>query len=149
MVTTKGGDQLAAGLRKIAKKLGDGAEIRVGFLGGATYPDGTPVAEVAVIQNFGAPAAGIPARPFFSDMVEEKHADWGARLGKILQSNGYDGTKALAMLGEGIAGQLRQAIVATTDPPLSPVTIARKGSAKALVDSGQMLASVDTEVVDD
>lgn len=146
MVTTKGGDQVAAGLRKIAKKLGDGAEVRVGFLEGATYPDGTPVATVAAINNFGAPAAGIPARPFFSDMVADKHGDWGQRLGKILQSNGYDGTRALATLGEGIAGQLRQAIVATNDPPLSLVTIARKGSEKPLVDTGHLLASVDTEL---
>lgn len=147
----KGGDRLDAYLAKLAKKVANGGAVRVGFLEGATYPDGTPVAEIAAIQNYGAPAANIPARPFFTRMVNVESGGWGAKLARILEKNDYDGDKSLALMGQGIAGQLRQAIVDMNDPPLKPETIRRKGgtetAAKPLVDTGHMLASVDSEVV--
>ncbi len=142
----KGGEKLEAYLKKLADKVSNPGTLRVGFLEGATYPDGTPVAMVAAIQNFGAPNAGIPARPFFSKMVNEKSPEWGGKLAKVLEQADWDGGKALALMGEGIAGQLRQSIVDTNAPELSPDTIARKGSDKPLVDTGHMLASVDKEV---
>ena len=50
-------------------------------------------------------------------------------------------------MGQGISGQLKQSIVDTNEPPLAASTIARKGFAKPLVDTGHMLQSVDYEVV--
>jgi hypothetical protein len=147
MASVSGGSKMEAALRNLAERLGKGAEVHVGFLEGATYPDGTPVAEVAAIQNYGAPAAGIPARPFFSNMIADKSPDWSKKFESVLKQADYDPATALERMGEGIAGQLREEIVATNDPPLAPATIARKGSAKVLVDTGQMLASVDKEVV--
>jgi hypothetical protein len=52
-----GGDKLQAYLAKIAGNVGattGGPTVRVGFLSGKTYPDGTPVAYIAAIQEFGA-----------------------------------------------------------------------------------------------
>lgn len=147
VATVSGGARLDDALRRMAEKLGNGGEVHVGFLDGATYPDGTPVAEIAAIQNYGAPAAGIPARPFFSNMIADKSPEWGTQLKSVLKQADYDPAVALARMGEGIAGQLREVIVATNDPPLAPATIARKGSSKPLVDTGHMLASVDKEVV--
>ena len=49
-----GGDRLTARLAAIGERLGGGPQVRVGFLEGATYPDGTSVAYVASIQEFGA-----------------------------------------------------------------------------------------------
>ena len=46
----------------------------------------------------------------------------------------------------GPRGEVRQAIVDTTSPPLSPRTVASKGFAKPLVDTGHMLNSVASEV---
>ena len=146
MASVSGEDTLGPKLAALGAKLGRAREVRVGFLEGATYPDGTPVAEVAAINNFGAPAANIPARPFFSDMIASKSGMWGEQFGAVLQEADYATDQALALLGEGIAGQLRESIVDTNSPPLSPVTIARKGSDKPLVDSGHMLASVDKDV---
>jgi hypothetical protein len=119
----KGGERLDAYLAKLSKKVKRGATMRVGFLENATYPDGTPVAEVAAIQNFGAPVAGIPPRPFFSTMVNREAGGWGVKLSRILEHAEYDSILALNLLGEGIAGQLRQAIVDMNDPALSPVTL--------------------------
>lgn len=122
-VTIKGGAKLKAALKEIEKKASKGGTLRVGFLEGATYPNGQPVAMVAAIQNFGAPGASIPPRPFFSNMVKEKSPGWGGSLERILPSVGYDGARALALMGEGISAQLRESIIATNEPALSPITL--------------------------
>jgi hypothetical protein len=146
MAEISGGERLEAHLRKIAAKLSKGGLLKVGFLEGATYPDGTSVATVAAIQNYGAPSRGIPPRPFFSNMVEEKSGDWGDSLAAILKENDYDVTKSLELMGKGIEGQLRESIVNTNSPPLAEKTIARKGFAKPLIDTSNMINSVDSEV---
>jgi hypothetical protein len=174
MVAMAGGEKLNAYLRETANKVSNPGTLRVGFLESATYDDGKPVAMIAAIQNFGAPAKGIPPRPFFSNMIAEKGPKWPEQLGQLLKANGMDAKKALAMMGEGIAGQLRQSIVDTNSPPNSPVTdllkqrfpmggqtfddvlTARRDVAagvnapagKPLVQSGHMLGSVDFEITD-
>lgn len=148
MATIKGGDKLEKALADIAKRVGRGGEVRIGFLEGATYPDGTSVPLVAAVQNFGASEKGIPPRPFFSNMVKEKSPQWPAKLGKVLKANDYNVDQSLAQMGEGIKGQLQQSIRDTNSPPLAPATIARKGFEKPLVDTGHMLNSVDYEVTD-
>jgi hypothetical protein len=142
----RGGERLDAFLAKLAEKVAHKGRVKVGFLEGATYPDGTPVAMVAAIQNFGAPAAGIPARPFFSSMVNREAGGWGVKMSQVLKRTDYDGEKALNLFGEGVAGQLRQSIVDTNDPKLADSTIRRKGFDKPLVDTGHMLASIGVEV---
>lgn len=147
MAVLKGGDRVDAYMAKIAARIKKTGMVRVGFLEGSTYPDGTPVAMIAAIQNFGAPAMGIPPRPFFSNMIAAKSANWGPSLARILQNTGYDVPKSLGQLGKGIAGQLRQSIVDTNEPPLAPATIAAKGFEKPLVDTSHMLNSIDAEVI--
>lgn len=144
MATITGGARLDAALRNIGDKIGRAREVRVGFLESATYPDGTPVATVAALNNFGA--TNIPARPFFTDMIAGKSPDWADRFARVLKLCDYDTDAALARMGDGIAGQLRRSIIETNNPPLSPVTIARKGFDTPLIDTGHMLASVDKEV---
>lgn len=170
-----GGEKLEKALADIARKLSNGATVRVGFLEKATYPDGTPVAAVAAIQEFGAPRAGIPPRPFFRNMIADKSGEWPEGVKGALQAANYDSEKALGIVGAAIAGQLRQSIVDTNTPPLSPVTLMlrkmrsegitiTKGSlkiarerlasgesvggvaSKPLVDTGFMLGSIDFEV---
>jgi hypothetical protein len=146
MATISGGKKMEAALQKIARGLSRGGTLRVGFLEGATYPDGKPVAMIAAIQEFGAPAAGIPPRPFFRHMIDAKSSEWPKAIAGLLKSTDMDASQALALAGEAIAGQLRQSIVDTNEPPLKPATIRRKGSDKPLVDTGHMLNSVDYEV---
>jgi hypothetical protein len=146
-VKLSGGDKLEAKLRELAAKVAGGGIVRIGFLEGSTYPDGTSVPMIAALQNFGSPANNIPPRPFFSNMIAAKSPGWGDSFERILNANGMDVRKSLALMGAGIAGQLRVSINETNTPPLSPVTIARKGFAKPLIDSGVMFQSVDFEVV--
>ena len=146
MASISGGVKLEAKLEKIARRLKRGAVVKVGFLEEATYPDGTSVAMVAAIQDFGAPSVGIPPRPFFRNMVAAKKDEWPAALEKLLEANDYDAERALALMGEGIAGQLRQSIIDTNEPPLKDATIARKGFDKPLIDTTNLINSIDYEV---
>jgi hypothetical protein len=146
MVQIKGGDKLEAALAKIAKNVTKAAAVDVGFLEDATYPDGTSVAMVAAIQEFGAPNAGIPPRPFFRGMIQEKSPQWPQAIATQLKETEYDAEKTLGRMGEGIKGQLQDAIVDFNPVPLSPVTIAKKGNDKQLVETGHMLRSADYRV---
>lgn len=145
-VGLKGGQALVRRLEDMAKKLGDGGSLRVGFLEGATYPDGTPVALVAAVNEFGRPDRNQPPRPFFRPMIAEKQKDWPRALGAVAKNNDYDIDKTLGQMGEGIKGQLQESIRQLDSPVLSPVTVARKSFAKPLVDTGHMMNSVDYEV---
>lgn len=146
MASIRGGNKLESVLNGIARKLKRADSVSIGFLSGATYPDGTPVAMVAAILEYGAPRAGIPPRPFFRNMIAEKQDEWGPAIGALLVANDFDAKVTLSLTGEAIAGQLRESILKTNYPPLKPATIRAKGFSKPLVDTGQMLNSVGYEV---
>ena len=55
-----GGDKLQAFLQGYAERVTRAHEVSIGFLEGATYPDGTTVATIAAIQEFGG-TIRIPA----------------------------------------------------------------------------------------
>jgi hypothetical protein len=123
MAGLTGGDKLRAKLEEIAKKIEGKHELKVGFLEGATYPDenGTPVGMVAWWLNYGTKTA--PPRPFFTNMVKIESDKWGDALARILHGNDYDVVDALMKMGEGISGQLRDAIISLNGPALSPITL--------------------------
>lgn len=146
MATIRGGEKLKDALRGLTDKISRPATLRVGFLEGATYPDGTPVAMIAAIQDYGAPKVGIPPRPFFRNMVADKSPEWPNAIAEQLRANNYDPARTLDVVGAAIAGQLRDSILATNEPPLKDATIRRKGFAKPLVDTGHLLNSIDHEV---
>ncbi|KCB33744.1 hypothetical protein LWS69_01245 [Bordetella hinzii] len=145
-VELKGGEALAKKLKELADKLGDGGTLRVGFIEGATYPDGTPVALVAAANEFGRPDKNQPPRPFFRGMIAEKSKAWPKAIGALAKNNDYDIDRTLGQMGDGIKGQLQASIQKLDSPPLAPSTVKRKGFAKPLVDTGHMLNSVDYEV---
>lgn len=147
-MSLSGGEKLEKYLRDLAKKVSAPGELRVGFLESATYPDGTSVATVAAAQNFGSAASGIPPRPFFTDTIDENKGHWGPDIAGALKANDFDASKALALMGEEIQGELQDKITTFIGAPLKPATVARKGSSKQLVDTGHMLNSVGYEVTD-
>ena len=66
--TLQGSDGVMKALEDIAKRMG-GGEVSVGFMEGATYPEGTPVAAVAFWNEYGVPSHNQPPRPFFRQMI--------------------------------------------------------------------------------
>ena len=59
MATVTGGDKVGPKLAEFATLLSNASSVRVGFLEGATYPDGTPVALVAAILTIEPQAAAL------------------------------------------------------------------------------------------
>lgn len=53
-VLSTGGNKAISAIADAMQKYASGPKIKVGFLANATYPDGTPVAMIAMIQEFGA-----------------------------------------------------------------------------------------------
>lgn len=146
MATLKSTQKLAEHLAKIVKSTAGLPRVKVGFLSGATYPDGTSVALVAAVQEFGSPSNNIPSRPFFRLMIAEKSHGWPDAIALNYKATDGDIPKTLDRMGQGIKGQLQDSIKTMTDPPLAPATLAKKGFATPLIDTGHMLNSVDYEI---
>lgn len=121
--------------------------LNAGFLEGATYPDGTPVAAVAYFNEFGTDH--VPARPFMRQAIAKNQDQWPKLLAASLKAAKGDLEKALDMTAERIVAQIQQEIRTLQSPPLKPSTIAAKGFDKPLIDTGHMLNSVASEVVSD
>lgn len=134
-------DKLEAAIRGIAEKMS--GHVDVGFLEGATYPDGTPVAAVAFWNEYGSSG---PPRPFFRTMIAEESPSWPGKVAALAKATHNDGAKVLGLMGEDIDGALKQSIVDFTDPPLAASTIARKGFDKPLIDTAHMLNSTGYRV---
>jgi hypothetical protein len=145
-VTISGGDRLEAALRAMAAKVSNPGTLRVGWLENAKYPDGTSVALIAFINEYGAPSRGQPPRPAVRNMIADKRGEWPKAIGDLLKANNYDAAVTLNQAGQAIAGQLRQSIATITQPPLAPSTIKAKGFDKPWIETGFLLQSVDFEV---
>ena len=130
------------------------SKVKVGFPMGAV--DGEEL-QKAVWQEFGTAggASGggwggpIPERPFFRNAMRENRD----RYRRLLASDGRKillgemmMTTTLNRLGLVAQGDVQESIASNTPPPLSPVTIERKGSTKTLIDTGAMRQSVTYEV---
>lgn len=153
-VSRSGGglDKLRAKLAQVEK-----TQLQVGFFDSSKYPDGTPVAYVAAIQEYGYPAGNIPARPFFRPTIEAQRAAWLETLQrgyKAVIADRISLSDMLNQVGALAAGQIKMAISQVSAPPLSPATIAarqarRKSpgvSTKPLVDTGYMISQVNHSV---
>lgn len=122
-------------LRGLAKQLNDSATLSVGFLENATYPDGKPVAQVAFWQEFGAPNAGIPPRPFFRTAIANNKEYWAEALASLLKHNEFNVRKSLAGLGQVIQQDIKDSITEIVAPPLSQVTLMLRLMKKLNTDS--------------
>lgn len=145
-----------AAIRKMLADL-EKKEVRVGFFENSKYPDGTPIAYVAAIQEFGY--GPIPPRPFMRPAEEANKGKWvkGISSGvRAVIAGQVTLDHALEQVGMVAAGDVRKAIKAVTAPPLAESTVRarqsrKKGkkavSRKPLVDTGQMLQAVNSAVV--
>lgn len=149
MATIKGGDRATSRLKEIKAQIAGGKKLRVGFLEKAKYPDGTPVALVAALNEFGHRARDgslVGPWPFFRNMIAAKKEEWPRAFAIQLKNYNYNLMAAYKSMGEGIRSQLMESIRAIMAPPLRPSTIRRKGFSKPMIDTSHMLNSVDYEV---
>lgn len=145
-------------VRAAMKEL-DGVTGKVGYFDTSVYPDGTPVAYVAAIQELGYAAGGIPARPTMGPAIDanaDKYRaafEQGAR--RILKGE-TSATDVMELVVAAAAGDVRIAISELTSPPNAESTIRQKGHSKPLIGGsatvgkghkgGMMLAAVNSAV---
>lgn len=150
-----GAERLRVLLEGISDKVG-----KVGVFETSKYEDGTPVAYVAVIQEYGSAAQGIPPRPFMRTTIAEKTPEWqeiARRSAAAMLKGAMTGEQALELIGLKAAGDIRNTISKLTTPELKPTTVAARLRArvdkqtvglltKPLVDTGTLLNSVTNTV---
>lgn len=148
-----------ARLDKAFKAL-SGAELKAGWFSTNRYKDGTPVAHVATIHEFGSLSSNIPPRPFMRPTIAREENKWRAftkqEAKKILK-----GTQTvegfLEELGLNVSGEIARSISDVMTPELKPATIRAKlrkladqGTVgkvdKPLVETGIMLGSASYTV---
>ena len=152
-------DKVNAALSKIPEGFRD-KEANIGWFSSAQYPDGTPVAYVAIIQEMGAPAVKIPPRPFIRPTIEAQRKAWAKTLKDGVKAK-IDGQmsadQVLELVGLQGAGDIRKTISQIQSPPLKDSTIHARASktasgevtaglSKPLIDTGLMLSSCTSQV---
>jgi hypothetical protein len=108
----------------LALKHLDGIETKVGWFPSARYPDGTPVAYVMSVQEFGY--GPIPPRPFFRTTVAEEKETWSkyaAEGAKAVLAGKLSAFDVMDGLGERAQEDVKETINQITSPPLSPITL--------------------------
>lgn len=133
---------------------------KVGWFQDAKYANGTPVAYVATIQEFGSPKNKIPPRPFVRPTIQEKTEYWKKiavnESKKILKGN-RSVDEAIGILGQVAEGDIREKITKIKEPELAESTKRNRRYKRAnkkqsrypekpLVDQGIMLDSLTSRV---
>lgn len=104
------------------------------------------VLEVGVYNEFGTNR--IPSRPFIRTTYDENKEKYFLRL-KTIMSESLNANGALEMVGLEAVSDTKNLIKKTHGSwaPNSPATIRRKKSDKPLIDTGQLLNSIQHKVV--
>lgn len=145
-------DGLSKYFADMEKKI-QSAEVRVGFLEGGTYPDGTSVPMVAARNEYGDPANNQPPRPFFRNAIAENKTKWAKSIERGIIS-GLDAETVFEAVGAQMKGDIQESIATLIEPKLSEATLQRRRSRsempnqsdKPLVDTRVLINSVDYEV---
>lgn len=98
----------------------------------------------ALWNEFGTRTA--PARSFLRRNFDERQVEYGRlfdTLGRKVLGGELSATLVLNTLGHRMVADVKNLIVKIQDPPNAPYTIAQKGSANPLIDSGDMKNAVD------
>ncbi|WP_440863086.1 hypothetical protein [Symbiopectobacterium purcellii] len=142
-------DSIENFLNNVARQL-ESKQVTVGFIDGATYPDGTPVAMVAATNEYGRPENNQPSRPFFRNAISDHEGEWQETIARGIRA-GIAVDQALEVVGVQIQGDVQASIATLMEPALSPATIAARkmkgnDSSKPLVDTKVMIGDVNYEV---
>lgn len=135
---------------ELKKRLvGDGKVVHVGVPEGPKETDGTPMAMIAAVHEYGAPSQGIPERPVYRVVVRKNREKYlqlnRTNLVKMLRGQ-MTADQALGQLGEMAKGDVQSEIRNGDFTPLKPATIKRKGSSRPLIDKGQYIQSIQWQL---
>lgn len=152
----KGGEKLQQKLRELAAIK---AQTKVGFLDRATYPDGTSVAYVAYLNEYGGRHS---ARPFMKHTFKRNLKKWVRGIAANIKRTGASKAgiaKAYKMAGMVAVGDVKKTIKDWPAGGNAPATVkakARRGRSNkklaainpqtVLIDTGRMISAVSYEV---
>jgi len=111
----------------------DDYSAKAGWFESAKYEDGTPVASVAIKQEFGAMPI-IPPRSFMRTAAAENKDNWASvisELSKEMVKGNISPENVMLGFGSIVAGDIRKKIASITDPPLADSTIKNRTSKRA------------------
>jgi hypothetical protein len=117
--------------------------------GNKNPPTPITMAQLASVHEFGSADGTIPERSFMRSAID-KHSKELKRLTHKAAYNASMGhvtkKQALGLICQKMTGWFQDEIEAGVPPPNKPATIARKGSSKTLIDTGQLKNSIDWEI---
>lgn len=131
-------------LDKLLKRYSEESVLAVGYPVGTSgvgtkYPDGTPVLLVAAVNNYGSQSRGIPARDFMNQgavPAVEKTNPIKATLIPALNAGKISKEQILEHMGQPAADAFKDIILTGKYVENKAATIARKGSAQPLTNTG-------------
>lgn len=145
------------GLDKIIAQLGDkGAGVKVGILGSTDTrkEDGSVTnAEIGIIQEYGSVSRKIPPRSFLRMPILAKknqlinQATTGDTRKKLLSGDIKGALTNIGYIAEEIIDDAFKSSGFGAWPANSPITTAKKGSSKPLIDTGQLRRAITSKVV--
>jgi hypothetical protein len=122
------------------------------FADAGAYPDGTPVTDVALYNEYGT--ALIPSRSWLRSTFDESAADISRWIQSAVERELVDLAKGLSprmsrrlsAIGRNLAERARKKVLSSPPPPNAPSTIARKGHGQTLYETGLLSRSVTHRV---
>lgn len=132
------------GLRQTIEGFGK-LKLKVGFFETAKYEDGTPVAYVATIQEYGS--GPIPPRPFMRPTQQREQTNWNegfASGARAVAEGRRTAEQVLGAIGGNAAGEISATIASITAPPLTQTTLlARKHKQQGGTLSGSKIGELN------
>ena len=100
----------------------------------------------AAINEYGT--SKIPQRPFMRTAVSRHGKSWGEKSAKAVQSvmKGMPISQATELVGMQMKADISSTLTNGPWTPNSAVTIAKKGSSRPLIDTGELRASITYKV---
>ena len=100
----------------------------------------------AAINEYGT--SKIPQRPFMRTAVSRHGKSWGEKSAKAVQSvmKGMPISQATELVGMQMKSDISSTLTNGPWTPNSAVTIAKKGSSRPLIDTGELRASITYRV---
>lgn len=102
---------------------------------------------IAAVHEFGSPSRNIPQRSWLRSTFRDKRGELDrmvVRVARLIIQGKLNVDRGLGLLGTWAAAAVKATIASGPHipPPLKPETIARKGSDRPLVDTGQLVNSI-------
>lgn len=134
-------------IRRIGQSTTGGVE--VGYFGNKSHRGAngrTPITQVARAHELGK---GVPKRAFIEPALETNRRKYlsimASQITPMLRG-AQTMRNVWGLIGATAVGDVQQYMVTAQFTPLSPITIARKGSSRALIDTGQLRQSITYRV---